>query len=163
MTTKFCPNCNAEVPGIANLCKQCFHDFNVATPKKKSALFTILFLLNGMAIVTAIAFAYIHDQQQTSQISVDEETKSIVFTTMRATGPDVDRVYFKDVTSVEYLKNTQPRPFEIAILTTRGERHVYEQSSDPLDFQARQLAEQLDKPLTEKDTVEMPTIKRMPE
>ena len=44
MNTKICPNCNAEVPGVAHLCKHCFHDFHVVMPKRKSPLFTLLFL-----------------------------------------------------------------------------------------------------------------------
>jgi ribosomal protein L40E len=160
VTTKYCPNCNAEVPSVANLCKHCFHDFNVVPPKKKSPLWTLLFLANGCAIVSALAFGYMHDQNKTFKISVDQETKSIVFTTTYADHTEADRVYFKDIATIDYVKNTQPRPFEIDVVTVKGDRYVYQQSSDPLDFQAHQLSELLDKPVSTKDTVEMPTIKK---
>ncbi|MFZ5478139.1 MAG: hypothetical protein ACOZNI_15335 [Myxococcota bacterium] len=159
VNSKVCPNCNAEVPQIANLCKHCFHDFNMVVPKKKSPLFTILFLAFGCAIVSAMAFGYIHSQNRTFKISVDQETESIVFTTKYADRTEADRVFFKDITNVEYAKNTQPRPFEIAIVTTKGARYVYQQGDDPLDFQAQQLAELLDKPLAVTGEIEMPTIK----
>jgi ribosomal protein L40E len=158
VSTKICPNCNAEVPGVANLCKHCFHDFNVVVPKKKSPLFTLLFLAVGTAIVSAGAYGYIYSQNKTYKISVDQETKSIVFTTKYADHVETDRVMFKDVASVEYVKNAEPRPFEVAVVTARGDRYVYQQGDDPLDYQARQLATLMDKPLAEKDNYEAPTV-----
>jgi uncharacterized protein (UPF0333 family) len=157
LSTKVCPNCSAEVTSVANLCKYCFHDFNVVIPKKKSALFTVLFLAVGTAIVSAMAFAYIHDQNKTFKISVDQETKSIVFTTTYSDHTEADRVYFKDINAVEYVKNAQPRPFEVAILTG-NKRYVFEQSSDPLDYKAKTLAEQLGAPYSEKDDYVPPAV-----
>lgn len=158
MSTKICPNCNAEVPSVANLCKHCFHDFNVIPPKKKSPLFTLLFLAVGTAIVSAGAYSYVYNQHKTFKISVDQETRSIVFTTKYADHIESDRVDWKDVATIEYIKNAQPRPFEVAIVTAKGERYVYQQSSDPLDYQARQLGEMLDKPVAEKDNYEAPAV-----
>lgn len=158
MNTKICPHCNAEVPSVANLCKHCFHDFNVPVAKKKSPLFPILLLAVGMAIVSAAAFGYVRGQQRTYNITVDEETKSFVFTTKYADRTEADRVYFKDVTSVEYAKNTQPRPFEIAIVTAEGDRFVYKQSGEPLDYDANVLSEKLGKPLAVRDSYEAPSV-----
>lgn len=156
MNTKVCPNCNAEVPAVANLCKHCFHDFNVPPPKRKSPLFPILFLAVGAAIVSAGAFGFIRSQTKSFNITIDEETKSFVFTTKYTDHTEADRVYFKDVTAVEYKKNTQPRPFEVAVLTKEGDRYIYQQSGEPLDYQANQLAEMLGKPLSVQDNYEMP-------
>ena len=58
MSTKICPNCNAEVPGVAHLCKHCFHDLHVVVPKRKSPLFPILFFAVGSALVSAMAYGY---------------------------------------------------------------------------------------------------------
>ena len=151
MSTKVCPNCGAEVPQVANLCKHCFHDFKAVVAKRKSPLYSILLLALGCAIVSAIAFGYMQEQSKTFKISVDKETESIVFTTRYATRTEADRVLFKDVASIEYVRNTRPRPFEVAILTTKGDRYVYKQGDDPLDFEAKQLAELTGRPFVERD------------
>lgn len=155
---KNCPNCGAEVPEIANLCKHCFHDFNVVIPKRKSPLLTIVTLAASTAIVAAFAFQYIHAQSKTTQVQVNKETGQITFITKYADHTESDMVAFKDVSAVEYVMNARPRPFEVALLTTRGERHVYQQGDDPLDFQARQLGEFLDKPVINRDHYEAPAV-----
>jgi hypothetical protein len=161
LSTKNCPNCGAEVPSVANLCKHCFHDFHMVVPKRKSPLFPILLFAVGTAIVTALTYGYVHGQQRTFKISVDTETESIVFTTRYADRTEADRVYFKDISAVEYVMNARPRPFEIAIVTTGGDRFVYQQADEPLDFAATQLGELLEKPVVRKDEVDAPnTIKK---
>jgi hypothetical protein len=159
VNTKYCPNCNAEVPSVANLCKHCFHDFNVVVARRKSPLFTILFLAVGTALVSAMAYGYIYSQNKTSKISLDEETKSIVFTTRYADKTEADRVFWKDITMVEYVKNTRPRPFEIDVVTVKGARYVFDQGDDPLDYQAQQLADKIGHPMVIKDEYEAPTAK----
>lgn len=151
MSTKICPNCNAEVLGVAHLCKHCFHDFHMVLPKKKSPLFTILFLAVGTALVSAIAYGYIHGQNRTFKISLDQETESIVFTTTYSDRTEADRVFWKDVSMVEYVKNTSPRPFEVAIVTTKGGRFVYQQSDEPMENQAQQLSDMIKRPIVIKD------------
>lgn len=158
MSTKVCPNCGAEVPSVANLCKSCFHDFNMVIPKKKSPWFTLLVLAASTAIVAAMAFSYIHSQSRTFKISVNQETEQIVFVTKYADHTESDTVSFKDISSVEYVMNARPRPFEVAIVTTRGDRHVYEQGDEPLDLQARQLGEFLKKPVVEKNLYDAPDV-----
>jgi hypothetical protein len=161
LSTKTCPNCNAEVPTVANLCKHCFHDFHMVVAKRKSPVFPILLFAAGTGIVTALTYGYVHTQHRTSRISVDAETESIVFTTTYASGTEVDRVYFKDVSNVEYVMNTRPRPFEVAIVTSHGDRFVYKQGEDPLDHVARTLGELIEKPVITKNEVETPnTIKK---
>lgn len=158
MSTKICPNCGAEVPSIANLCKHCFHDFHVVVPKKKSPLFTLLVLAFSCAIVAAIVFGYVKGQHRTYKISVDQETQSIVFTTKYADRTEADRVYFKDISTVEYATNTHPMPFEVAVVTTSGKRYIYQQGTDPLDFQAKQLGEYVQKPVVTKSEYEAPGV-----
>lgn len=151
MSTKVCPNCGTEVPQIANLCKSCFHDFKAPVAKGKSPLFPIVLLALGCALVSAAAFAYIQDQNKTFKISIDKETQSMVFTTRYATRTEADRVYFKDIASVEYISNTRPRPFEVDVLTTKGDRYVFKQGDQPLDRDARQLSEVVGRPYVERD------------
>lgn len=156
MSTKVCPNCGAEVPSVANLCKHCFHDFNMVVPKRKSPWFTLLVLAASTAIVAALAFSYIHSQSRTFKISVNKETEQIVFVTKYADHTESDTVPFKDVSAVEYVMNAHPRPFEIAILTTRGDRYVYQQGDDQLDLAAQKLGEFLGKPVVTRDQYDHP-------
>lgn len=151
MSTKVCPNCEAEVPQVANLCKQCFHDFKAVVAKRKSPLFSVLLLALGCAIASAVAFGYMQEQSKTFKISIDKETQSIVFTTRYAKRTEADRVLFKEVASIEYVRNTRPRPFEVAILTAKGDRYVYKQDDDPLDYEAKQLADLTGRPFVERD------------
>jgi ribosomal protein L40E len=154
--TKICPSCNAEVPAIANLCRHCFHDFHFVPPKKKSPLWTLLFLAVGTAIVSALMFMYIYDQQRVTNISIDRETKSIVFTTVTPDGPDAERVYWKDISTIEYIQNTKPQPFQVWVVATNGERYQYSVSSDPLDYDARTLSEITGKSVVNKDEYDGP-------
>ncbi len=162
MSTKICPNCNAEVPSVAHLCKHCFHDFHVPQPKRKSPLFPILFFAVGSALVSALAYGYIHGQNKTYNISLDQETESIVFTTVYTDRTEAERVYWKDVSTVEYVKNTSPRPFEVAVVTTKGVRHIYMQGDDPLDYQAQQLADGIKRPVVVRDESGAPDIASKP-
>ena len=162
MSTKICPNCNAEVPGVAHLCKHCFHDFHVVVPKKKSPLFTVLFLAVGTALVSAGVYAYSHSQNWTAKVSVDQETQSIVFTTTYADRTEADRVFWKDVSTIEYTKNTSPYQFEVAVVTVKGARHVYQQSNEPIDHPAQQLADAIKRPLVVKDEADIDPSRTAP-
>ena len=156
MDTKICPNCNAEVPAVANLCKHCFHDFHHVVAKRKSPIFPALFLALATGIVAIGAASYVHSVNRTMRVSVDESTESIVFTTTYARGTTSERVFFKDIASVEYVKNGTPLPFEVAVLTANGARHVLRQAEDPLEFEARKLSERVERPLAIKGELEVP-------
>jgi hypothetical protein len=151
VSAKICPNCQNEVPSVANLCKHCFHDFHVVVPKKKSPWWTLLFLGVGTSLVAAWAFAYMQSQYKTSNVSIDKETQSIVFTTKTPAGIDSKRVYFKDVSTVEYVKNDSPLPFMVYVVTQRGDRYAYAGGNEPQDMEARSLAGTISKPVVEKD------------
>ncbi len=150
MSTKICPNCNVEVLAIANLCKYCFHDFLYVAPKKQSPLWTLLFLAVGTSFVSAAVFAYIYGQQKAMNISIDKENKSLVFTTKYPDHTEAKRVLWKDISSVEYLKNAGSPPFQVWVVTVSGERHEFAAGNEMQDVEARQLAETIGKPLTEK-------------
>ena len=160
MSTKICPNCNSEVPAIANLCKSCFHDFGVVAPVRKSPWWTLLFLGVGTSLVAAWAFAYLQSQYKTSNISIDRDTQSIVFTTKYPDRTDAQRVYFKDVANVEYVKNTAPQAFMVYVVTTKGDRYQFTGANEPIDYKAQDLAAELGKTVIEKDEYEGLTPKR---
>jgi hypothetical protein len=60
-------------------------------------------------------------------------------------------VFWKDVSMVEYVKNTSPHQFEVAVVTVKGGRHVYQQADEPLDYPAQALADAIKRPLVTKD------------
>lgn len=156
MSTKICPNCNAEVVDIAHICKHCMYDFHTPVVVKKSPLWTILWLAFGTALVSAMTFGYMASANKSQMSSIDQETKSIVFTTTYADHTDVQRVPFQNVSSVEYLKNAKPRAFQVDVLTVDGKRFLYASSNDPLDADARSIAETVGKPVVEKNNYEGP-------
>ncbi len=158
MSTKICPNCNAEVPHVANLCKHCFHDFHVVAPKRKSPWWTLLFLAVGTSLVSSLAFTYMYGQFRTENISIDRETQSIVFITKTPDDVKTNRVAWKDVSNIEYVRNSHPLAYVVYVVTTRGERLVYAGGNDPLDFKASELAELIGKPVVEKDEYDGPKI-----
>ncbi len=151
MSTTICPNCNAEVPAIANLCKHCFHDFHYVPPKKKSPLWTLLFLALGTSLVSAMVFAHIAAQQKVMNISIDRETQSIVFTTKYPDRTEADRVKWSEVASVEYLLHGEGKLFQVWVVTTGSKRYLYSESDDMLTLEAHRLAETIRRPLVERD------------
>jgi ribosomal protein L40E len=151
VSTKLCPNCNADVPAIANLCKHCFHDFHRVEPRKKSPLWTLLFLALGTSLVSAMAFAHIYAQQKVMNISIDRETASIVFTTKYPDRTDAERVKWSDVSSVEYLLHGEGKLYQVWVVTTGSKRYLYSESDDMLTIEAHRLAETIGRPLVERD------------
>jgi hypothetical protein len=154
---KTCPSCNAEVPDVANLCKHCFHDFSVVVRKPKSALWPVLLLAFGSAIVSAAAFGYMHSANRTVRAAIDGETQRIVFATTTSSGAKAEQVLFKDIASVNYFKDGKPRPYEVAAVGTNGERYTLRQADDPIEGEARIWAAALEKPLIGVEEV-APTV-----
>ncbi|MSQ02410.1 MAG: hypothetical protein EXR71_11055 [Myxococcales bacterium] len=151
MSTKICPNCNAEVPAIANLCKHCFHDFHYVAPKKKSPVWTLLFLGVGTSFVMASIFAFMYGQQKVTTSVVDRETKSMVFTTKTPHDVTTDRVYWKDISAVEDVRHAKPVPYQVWVVKTDGSRYLYAEDTDTLTIEAFRLAEKIGKTVVPKD------------
>lgn len=145
VSTKLCPNCSADVPAIANLCKHCFHDFHVVVPKKKSPLWTLLFLAVGTSFVAAAVFAHIYGTNKVMNIAIDKGTKSIVFTTKYPDHTEAERVLWKDIAFIEYLKGASPAPYQVWVVTTSGERFEFSEGNEPQDAESRRLAESIGK------------------
>lgn len=160
MSHKICPNCNAEVPSVANLCKHCFHDFHTVVAKRSSPLWPVLFLAFGSGVVSAMAYQSMHADSRTSRVAIDGETERIVFTDVYSDGPVSQQVFFKDIESVEYKMDGSPRPFEVAVITSAGDRFVMSQADEPLDFKARQVADMLDKPLNNVGGADLSALKK---
>jgi ribosomal protein L40E len=151
LSTKICPNCNAEVTNVANLCKHCFYDFNTPPSKKKSPLWPMIFLLFGTSMVAAMAVAYQKDAGQSSRVTIDQETESIVFTTTWADRTEAERIEYKEIASIELNRNATPMRYQIDVLTVKGERYLFSQSNSPLDMEAQKLSETTKRPLVVKD------------
>jgi len=152
MSMKSCPSCHADVPAAAARCKHCFHDFNEAPPKSKSSsLLGFLALLALMAIIGAGTLWFVNERQGTQQIVVDEETQSVIFTKMTASGATTDRLSFNDVAKVELLMGGGSATWEVALITLDDSRWVLNQSDDTsLKGYAEQISSVMEKPLIER-------------
>lgn len=151
MNTKICPNCNAEVPEVANLCKHCFHDFNLPPPKKNSPFWPVLIGAFSVAVFAALIYGYAAQQMSKTEIFLDPETESLVVTTIAwDKSISAERIRFKEISSIELNRNASPMHYQIDVITVKGEHYVYAQSNAPLETDAQRLADTSKRPLVIK-------------
>ncbi len=151
MSMKECPSCGMDVPVSANRCKECFHDFNEAPPKRSWAgPLMLLASLAGMAVVGALTLLFIVSAPVEERILVDEDTQSVVWTRKFRTGIETDRLKFADIDKLEYVIQSSGG-FEIVALTSGGDRKVIQEGRRPLRSEAAQYSELMNKPLEEVD------------
>ncbi len=151
MNTKTCPNCQADVPVAATRCKECFHDFSSEGPKSFNWLgpLFVLGVVALMAVIASVVLAFVFVQPLEQHVLVDDETRSIVWTTQYRTGVTTDRLMFDQVASLELA--SESGEFVITAVTTTGDRKEVTRSEEPLDSQARVYSNIMDKPLVEQD------------
>ena len=151
MSTKTCPSCGADVPEAAPRCKHCFHDFTEVAPRSSSGLMGLLGLIAAMAVVGAIFFYLMRENQASEHIVVDKETTSIIFTTKYADRTETDRISFNDVAKVEMIVGGDIATFEVYVVTLSGESHMVNQSKEKtLRGYAERIASVMDKPYIER-------------
>lgn len=143
--TKTCPSCGEDVPVAAARCKECFHDFSSA-PKRSAGPLALLAAVAGMAVIGAGTFWYISSQPLEEKILVDQETRSVIFTTHFRDGPKTDRLEWDNIAKLEYV-TTSGGKFEIAALTLDGERVIIQQGEKPMNGTAEHYSKLMDKPL----------------
>lgn len=151
MSTKTCPSCGADVPAAATRCKECFHDFS----SEQQASFNWLgplFVLGTvavMSVIAAVVLAFVFVQPLEQHVLVDDETRSIVWTTKYRTGVTSDRLLFDQVASLELA--SEGGEFVITAVTTTGDRKEVTRSEEDLGGTARTYAKIMDRPLVEQD------------
>ncbi len=148
MTTKTCPSCGTEVPESAQRCKQCFHDFNEATPLSRRLVGPLILLaaFAGMAVVAVIALAVILSYPTEQKILVDEATQSIVTITQYRTRRVTDRVRWDEVERLEHVERMGE--YEIRAIGKDGLATTIERSEQPLEGAAENYASLMGKPLS---------------
>jgi hypothetical protein len=149
--TKDCPSCGEEVPKVAYRCKHCFHDFD-APAKSTSWAGPIALLVSfaAMAVVGAVTLFVIVSRPIEERILVDQDTKSVIWTTQYRTGITTDRLMWSDIISLEYaLRNNGT--YAVRAITTDGDRRVIHEGTSPLTSQANQYAELMGKDLAVVD------------
>ncbi len=151
MSTKTCPSCGADVPVAAPRCKECFHDFSAEAPKPVRWLgpLFVLGLVALMAVTASGILAFIFVQPLEQHVLVDDETRSIVWTTKYRSGVTTDRLMFDQVASLELA--SEGGEFVITAVTTTGDRKEVTRSEESLDSTARTYAKIMDRPLVEQD------------
>lgn len=152
METKNCPSCGADVPAVANRCRHCFHDFTVKpTPRGRGAA-SIVAVLAGMAVLSALTFWWMSQQPTDTRILVDGGSRTIQWVQQFEDGDlKTDRVAFDDVARVEYRVSGMGDS-EIAVVLANGDRKVIEtRRNQNLQLKAEEYAKLIGKPLELND------------
>ena len=147
MKTKDCPACGLTVPKSASRCKECWHDFD--EPVKKGSWagpIALLVSFAGMAVVALLVVGFIAMQPTEERILVDQDTRSVVWTTQYRTGIETERLLWDDILKLEYVAQ-RTGSYAIKALTTSGDRKVIQQGPKPLRSEASQYAQLMDKEL----------------
>lgn len=150
MSFKTCPNCGEEVPDVAPRCKSCFHDFTEQRGGRRGLVILAGFV-SAMAVVGLSVMAWIFYFSSAEHIVVDAETQSIVITrTSAASEPTTERIPFSRVERIEHVVGGTHSTFEIAAVTTKGERYVIDTSDEtPMLGDAHHLSAVIGKPVVE--------------
>ncbi|MEQ1566486.1 MAG: hypothetical protein ABMA64_12665 [Myxococcota bacterium] len=152
MSMKSCPACGADVPVGATRCKECFHDFTEAGSGRSLAWLGPLIVLGSiaaMAVSGSLILLFIWSQPIEVRALVDEETRSVVWTTKYRTGVETDRLMFDDVVKIEHVG--AGGKFQVVAITTGGDRKVITEGASPLDGDGRHYAEMMNKPFEDVD------------
>ena len=151
MKTKTCPSCGADAPKSAKRCKDCFHDF-VDTPKGFSWAGPLALLASfaGMTVVGAAVLLFLVTRPLEERILVDEDTRSVVWTTQYRTGVTTDRLMWDDIVTLEYA-SLRSGSFASRAVTQKGDRRIVQESESPLRSEAAQYAALMEKELVVVD------------
>ena len=153
---KECPGdpgqvCGMMVPIDAQFCKHCMHDFS-AKPKRSAGALGLLFGLAAMALIGFGTMKYVEGRNVTERIVIDEETRSVVFTTKGGSGGvNTDRVSFDQVAKVELVVGGSAATWEVALVTLDDNHRTISVSNDkPLTGYAEHVAGVMKKPLVKE-------------
>jgi len=147
--TKECPSCGTEVPRSAFRCKHCFHDFDEDTGRSSmvwAGPIALLVSFAAMAVVGAVTLAVIVSRPLEERILVDQDTRSVVWTTQYRTGITTDRLMWSDIIRLEYVTRRNGT-FAVRAITADGDQRVIHEGPSPLTSEANQYAELMDKEL----------------
>jgi hypothetical protein len=143
---KDCPSCGAEVPTSATRCKECFHDFAAAPPARTGGPIFLLAAFAAMAIVGSVVLWFVVSSPIEELILVDQESQSVIWTKRYRDTIETERLKWLDIAKLEYVIN-QRGDFDIIAVTLDGERKIIQNDTSPLQSEAVQYAELMDKPL----------------
>ncbi len=158
---KTCPSCGAIVPEAAPRCKECFEDLNRAPKGAQGKV--VLYLVMGaiMAVIAALVVAFLATRPLEQHILVDEDTRSIVWTTKYRTGLDTKRLAFDQINKLEHVIQ-QGGNFEIRAVDLGGERHIVMAGPRSLAGETGHYADIMKKPYEEIDETGVSQIKPPP-
>jgi hypothetical protein len=151
MKTKDCPSCGLTVPKSASRCKECWHDFDTPeTTGSWAGPIALLVSFAAMAFVGALVLGFIVMQPTEERILVDQDTRSVVWTTQYRTGIETQRLLWDDILKLEYVTQ-RTGTYAIKALTTKGDRMVIQEGPSPLRSEASQYAKLMEKELVVVD------------
>ena len=99
-----------------------------------------------MAVVGAITLAVIVSRPLEERILVDQDTRSVIWTTQYRTGITTDRLMWSDIIRLEYVTRSNGT-FAVRAVTTDGSRRIIHEGAGPLTSEANQYAQLMDKEL----------------
>ena len=143
---KGCPSCGAEVPTSATRCKECFHDFAAAPPKRSGGPIFLLAAFAAMAIVGSLTLWFVVSKPVEERILVDQESQSVIWTRRYRSGIETDRLKWLDIAKLEYVIK-QTGDFDIVAITLGGDRRIIQTDTAPLQSEAAHYAQLMEKPL----------------
>ena len=122
-------------------------DDNFSVESTSGSPMSLLFALAAMAILGAATFWFVSQRPLAQKILVDEETRSVIFTTEYRTGPQADRLSWDNIVKLQHITSSNGN-FEIVAITTDAEKVVIQTSSErPLTGTANAYAQIMEKPL----------------
>lgn len=152
MSMKECPSCGILVPESASRCKDCFHDFTEAPPKRgfMGGILLLLGTIAAMAVVGAGTLWWVASAPMEEKILVDGESQSVVWTRKYRNSIETDRLSFSEISKIQYVIKSRGG-FEVVAVTHAGDRKVISENPSPIKSTAAQYAQLMNKPLEEVD------------
>ncbi len=148
-----CPSCGALVPEAATRCKDCFADLTATKKKSNTTLVALLGMFALMAIIGAGVLYYGATLPLEERILVDEDTRSIIWTTKYRSGIETKRLSWDQVQRLESGTGSAGG-FEVVAIDLSGNRHTVMRGEVPLAGEASSYASLMNKPFTDLDNIE---------
>lgn len=152
MSKKTCPSCGEMVPTAAMRCKHCFHEFATDEPvKKTSGILLLLGTVAAMVCVGAGVMYYVVNHQAVKRnVSIDQESQSVVWTRTSSQGIETDRLPFAEIKELEFVVGGKRSTWEVYAVQLDGEKKLLHSSDEgTLKGYAEHISHVMDKQVVE--------------
>lgn len=147
---KSCPSCGALVPEAAVRCKECFADLTAKRSSNTGTMVAMLGMFALMAIIGAGVLWYGASLPLEEKVLVDEDTRSVIWTTKYRSGIQTKRLSWDQIKQIESV-TTMSGSFEVVAVDLSDNRHVVMASESPLEGEAAAYGSLMEKPVLDVD------------